>query len=153
MNFSGNFGHFVESLLESAIDNETKNIFFILSIIGGITLSVGVLILIDRHRASIAVQMLNIEEREAILENGPAQNLNHVRQLELNQARLLGRLDALQQLLGATGNPALPVLQGIAAGVQLVNAGPPAQSPALLRNALPVQAPVLQEVLNEYNVD
>lgn len=153
MDIPARFGRLVEGILESGIDEETRNICFLLSILGGIGFSVCIFILLDKHRASMNVQILNAEEREARLD----ENSSRTRQLELNQARLERQLEAYQQLLGAPGNPAGPLLQGIAAGVQLANAGnaaQPAQPRALLGNAPRDQAPGIQEFLNEnINVD
>ena len=138
-------GNAIEDLLESAIDDEIRYTFFILSIIGGICLTGAVLILLDRHRAHIGVQILNIEQRQAELEhrdnldNGPDPEIQ--RQLDLQEARLQGQLEVYQQLLRLNGAPLNPAIQGIQAGIQLANV----PAPPLLGNAQAQH----QEELNE----
>lgn len=144
-------GNAIEDLLESAIDDEIRYTFFLLSIIGGICLTGAVLILLDRHRAHIGVQILNMEQREAELEemdNRPDPVIQ--RQIELQQARLQGQLEAYQQLLRLNGNPLNPAIQGIQAGIQLANGPAPAPAPALLANAqVPNAGQLHQEELND----
>jgi hypothetical protein len=143
MNLPKTLGNAIENLLESAIDDEIRYTFFLLSIIGGICLTGAVLILLDRHRAHIGVQILNMEQRAEALENRPDPGVQ--RQLDLHQARLQGQLEAYQQVLRLNGNPLNPAIQGIQAGMQIALA----PAPALLANAQP-QAPAQHvEELND----
>ena len=133
-------GNLVESLLDSAIDDETRNIIFILCVIGGITLSIAILMLIDRHRASIQREALEAEKLEQELEN-PDQG--HINQELLDKAHLEGQLAAYQRLIELPGNPLLHALQGVPAAM-------PAQMGLLGNNRrVPrVPVPAMAENLN-----
>jgi len=141
-------GNLVESLLDSAIDDETRNIIFILCVIGGITLSIAILMLIDRHRASIQREALEAEKLEQELENSDQGHMGHINQAHLNQARLEGELAAYQRLIGLPGNnPLLHALQGVPAmPAQVGLLGNNPRVPGMPVPAMPV--PAMAEELN-----
>ena len=146
-------GNLVESLLDSAIDDETRNIIFILCVIGGITLSIAILMLIDRHRASIQREALEAERLEQELENLDQGHMGHINQAHLNQARLEGELAAYQRLIGLPGNnPLLHALQGVPAAMpaQMGLLGNNPRVPGMPVPAMPV--PAMPEELNYQSI-
>lgn len=157
LNLPKRLGTMVESILESAIDDEVRWIAFYLCIIGGIIMSFALLLWCDSIRSGIRVRRLEAEQRELALENAARNPANTVsrpmssEQMKLLienerlQARLMGQMEVMQLMMGNQSGQLPLLLQGMRAGIPL-GAGAVVDTMALGDQGVPG---ALNEQLNE----